>query len=114
MHCRVLIEERQEYDDALNDGRLHLGIESCPGVEKPSLDRFEPVSTIAANRIGFCTHFEWNLVSREEALQLRFIRVCELRFAQRYPQRPPSVPEWRLKSLAADRQDVRRGVKLRL
>ena len=59
----VFVEQRQEHDDAFDDGRLDLRVEPRPRVVEPPLDRLEPVAAVRADRGRARAHFERNVVS---------------------------------------------------
>ena len=58
----VFVEERQEHDDALDDGRFDLRIQPRPGVVEPPLNGLEPVPAVRANRGSPGADLEGNAV----------------------------------------------------
>jgi hypothetical protein len=50
-HVRIGLEEREEYDDALDDGRLDLGAKELPMLPVPILDAVEAVALVGAIRL---------------------------------------------------------------
>ena len=111
---RVFVEEREEHDDAFDDGGLDLQIEPRPRVVEPPLNRLEAVTTVRANR-------------GRSRCEPRTGMSCPARYASSSasygcptcvsPSGTHSVHgacricPWY--SFAADREDVRRVVELR-
>ena len=86
---RVVVEQRQEHDDAFGDGRAQARVEPAPAVRVPAVDGVELVPALgpaaalraAARRTG-------HLARVEERFELGLVRVRHVVGAFREPVRP--------------------------
>ena len=104
---RVVVEERQEDDDALRDGRAQTVVEAAPPVSEPAVDGVElmlPLDPCGAFR---APHLERNLLLVQGRLQLGARTDAPSGRAVREPVRPGRSDARAARSSRAERRSLR-------
>src|SRR5262249_6049347 len=67
---RAMVEQRQEHDDALGNGRPQARIQAGPTLSIPALDRVELMQTVLPTLAQWLFNTKWHVPRRQEVFQL--------------------------------------------